>query len=104
MQKYLSEMTQEESELKISLIGEVFSQIKFISEKLKPLPRELRKDILAKYRAQGKRLAFGCMFDILYIQSNQYLKSLEVSLRIHVTRKAGERRAGFTEHLAHTKR
>lgn len=104
MEKYIDDMTQDEFELKVSLIKTVFGQIKFISEKLKPMPIQLRKDIKDKWQKDGRKRAFGCMFDILYIQSNQYLQALDVSLREHVRRKASERQPKYVQQVGRMQR
>lgn len=88
---------QQERELKISLITEIFAQIKFIGEKLKPFPKALKAMVMKRFRRDRRRFGYGHTFDVLYSQDNQYLKALEVSLRIHVTRKATERRAGYAQ-------
>ena len=95
---------QQERELKISLIGEIFGQIKFIGEKLKPFPIVLKAIVMKAYKRDRSRNGYGHTFDTLYSQDNQYLQALEVSLRTHVNRKAGERRAGFTQHLGRVSR
>lgn len=86
-------------EYKLSLIKEIFAQIKFIGERLKPFAIALQKEIIDAYIADSKHNAFGHMFDALYDKGNMALQEIEMGLRVHVNRKAGERRASFTEHL-----
>lgn len=87
--------TQQEREIKIFLIEEIFKQGKFIGKQLKPFPIALREIIVGRYYKDCRRFMAGHTFDVLYMQENSYLQALEVSLRTHVNYKLSEQKAAI---------